>query len=57
MTGQSLVEAVAGDARTDRHLDSCIDVRATSQPFFFFLGRKAVQTHLRAERRKRLANA
>ena len=33
-TDQILVEAVAGDPRTDRHLDT-VDVRVTSQPFFF----------------------
>ena len=37
MTSQCLVHAVAGDQRTDRHLDTDTDVRATSpstaQPF------------------------
>ena len=31
---QSLVKAVAGDSRTDRHLDTHIDVGVTSQPLF-----------------------
>ena len=38
MTDQGLVDAVAGDRRTDRHLDTGIDVPATSpssaEPFF-----------------------
>ena len=55
MTGQSLVEAVAGDPRTDRHLDIDIDVRVTSQ--LFSLCGRLVQTHMHAEHWKRLANA
>ena len=35
MTGQSLVEAVTGDPRSDRHLGTAIGVRVVSQPFFF----------------------
>ena len=33
MTGQSLAEAFAGDPRTDRNLDTDIDVRVNSPPF------------------------
>ena len=33
-TGQRLVDAVTGDQSTDRHLDTDINVRATSQPCF-----------------------
>ena len=31
MTGQGLVDGVAGDQRTDRHLDAGIDVCVTRQ--------------------------
>ena len=53
--GQHLVEAVASAQSIDRHFDTDIDVRVTSQPFF--LGARLAQTHLQAEHRKRLANA
>ena len=57
MAGQRLVETVAGDPRSDRHLDTAIDVRVARQPFFFSLDGRPLQGHLQAERRKRLANA
>ena len=54
MTSQGLVDAVAGDPRTDRHLDVDIDARLTNhfaaQPFF--LRGRLVQTHLDSERGK-----
>ena len=37
-TGQRLVDAVAGDQRTDRHHDTDIDVRVTSQAFSSWAG-------------------
>ena len=54
MTSQGLVDAVAGDPRTDRHLDVDIDARLTNhfaaQPVF--LRGRLVQTHLDSERGK-----
>ena len=48
--GQHLVEAVASAQSIDRHFDTDIDVRVTSQPFF--LGGRLAQTHLQAERQE-----
>ena len=53
-TGQRLVDAVTGDQSTDRHLDTDINVRATSR---VFQGGRLVQMHSQAEHRKRHANA